>query len=105
MPVFPDDPFGQVKDDVKPRGASPREVNEFHNRSDVDASTFSQHHTLGIKHTQAAYGDHVHDGKSSRKVGANMGLAVGGSRGGNAALANLLIMLANVIEFTDTTTP
>lgn len=104
MPVFEDDPFGGVKDDAKRTGATPREVAALHNNSDVDASTFSQHHTLGIKHTNASYGDHVHDGKSSRKVGANMGLSVTGSKGGNVALANLLAMLAQVIEFTDTTT-
>jgi hypothetical protein len=103
MPVFEDDPFGDIKPDQKPRGATPREVTEFHNRSDVDSSVNAQHHTLGIKHTTAAYGDHVHDGISSRKVGAGMNLSVTGSRGGNVALANLLTMLKSVIEFNDTT--
>lgn len=104
MPVFEDDPFGDIKPDQKRRGATPREVADFHNGSDVDASTYSQHHTLGIKHTTASYGDHVHDGISSRKVGAGMNLSVTGSKGGNVALANLITMLKSVIEFNDTTT-
>lgn len=102
--VVPGDPFGEVKQDAKPATPDPREVNLFHSRSDVDASTIAQHHTIGIKHTQASSGDHVHDGKSSRKIGQGLGLIVTGSTGGNVALNNLLDMLAQVIDFTDTTT-
>jgi hypothetical protein len=106
MSVVSGDPFGEIKPDKKPatNAPEPREVNRLHARSDVDSSTTAQHHTLGIKHTQAAYGDHVHDGKSSRKVGQGLSLTVSGSRGGNAALASLLTMLGQIIEFTDNTT-
>lgn len=104
MPVFEDDPYGPIKPEKKRRGVTPREVNEIHNASDVDASIFSQHHTLGIKHTTASPGDHVHDGGSSRKIAANMNLSVTGAKAGNVALTNLIAMLKNVIEFTDTTT-
>jgi hypothetical protein len=103
-PVIEGDPFGTVKDDAKPATPEPREVNLFHSRSDVDSSTLSQHHTLGIKHNQASTGDHVHDGASSRKIGQGMSLSVTGAKGGNVALTNLIAMLKNVIEFTDTTT-
>lgn len=101
--VFPDDPFGPIKNEKKGVGPEPREVALMHNRSDVDSSTFAQHHTLGIKHTQSAPGDHVHDGTSSRKIGTGLNLSVTGSKGGNVALANLITMLKSIIEFTDTT--
>lgn len=104
MPVFEDDPFGNIKQDKKRATADPREVNAFHASSDLDSGVNAQHHTLGIKHTQGSPGDHVHDGSSSRKVGANMNLSVTGAKGGNAALTSLLAMLKNVIEFNDTTT-
>ena len=65
MPVFEDDPFGPIKQEKKPVSASPREVNLFHSRSDLDSSQTAQHHSLGIKHDQASAGDHVHDSKSS----------------------------------------
>lgn len=102
--VFPDDPYGGIKNEKRPAGPEPREVNLFHSRSDCDSSTGAQHHTLGIKHDQAAIGDHNHDGKGSRKIGAGLGLTLTGSKGGNVALANLLIMLGSVMDFTDSTT-
>jgi hypothetical protein len=104
MPIVEGDPFGEIKDDAKPVTPSPRQVNLFHSRSDVDSSPLSQHHSLGIKHNQASSGDHVHDGLSSRKIGEGLNLTVSGSTGGNAALNSLLDMLAQVITFTDTTT-
>lgn len=103
-PIIPDDPFGRMKREVGPVGLDPRLIALIHSRSDVDSSQLALHHTIGIKHDQASAGDHVHDGSSSRKVGANMNLSVTGSKGGNVALANLLTMLKSVIEFTDTTT-
>lgn len=104
MPVVEDDPFGSIKDEKKSPAPPPREVGLFHARSDVDSSQQAQHHTVGMKHDQSAAGDHIHDGKSTRKVGYGLNLTVSGAKGGNAALASLLTMLANVIEFTDTTT-
>jgi hypothetical protein len=44
------------------------EVNILHTNSDVDKSAISQHHTLGTLATQASPGDHVHDGKTSKKI-------------------------------------
>ena len=44
----------------------PALVNKFHTRSDVDSKIWSQHHTLGIKATQASPGDHNHDGSTSK---------------------------------------
>lgn len=99
--IFDDDPFGVVKPDKAKRGASAREVNEFHNQADTDSSVVAAHHTLGVKHTQASYGDHVHDGISSRKVGANMGLAISGVKNTVASEDSIVAMLAKVIEFSD----
>lgn len=101
MPVFEDDPFGGIKQDKKNPTASPREVNAFHNNSDVDSSVNGQHHTLGIKHNQASSGDHVHDGSSSRKIGAGMNLTCDTGVSTATDLANLLVMLHKVIEFTE----
>ena len=54
----------------QPSGDSPlpQDVNKFHESSDVDSSAIAQHHTLGILATQASPGDHVHDGKSSKRI-------------------------------------
>jgi hypothetical protein len=104
MPVVEGDPFGDIKKEKKDTSPEPRDVNFAHTRSDVDSSTTAQHHTLGIQHNQAAAGDHAHDGKSSRKLGTGLGLTLTGAKGGNVALTNLIAMLKNVVEFTDSTT-
>lgn len=106
MGVIDDDPFSEIKPDKRSpdESLSPRQVARVHARSDVDSSTQSQHHTLGIKHTQGSYGDHNHDGKSSRKLGQGLNLTLTGAKGGNVALTNLIALLKNVIEFTDNTT-
>jgi hypothetical protein len=46
-------------------GVSPQEAQNFHRASDVDASSFAQHHTLGPRHNQSSPGDHTHDGRTS----------------------------------------
>ena len=51
------------------------EVQRLHNNSDVDSSTQSQHHTLGILHTQGSPGDHDHKGKNSKRIGKGLDLA------------------------------
>lgn len=98
------DPFADIKSEKKDPSPDPRQVNFFHTRSDVDSGPTAMHHTLGIGHNQASPGDHVHDGKSSRKVGTGLTLSASGSKAGNAALGSLITMLKNVIEFTDNTT-
>lgn len=104
QPVIKDDPFGPIRQDEQNGVLTPREVARIHSRSDVDSSVGSQHHTLGVKHTQAAPGDHTHDGAGSRKIGTGLGLTLTGAKGGNVALTNLIAMLGEVIEFTDSTT-
>lgn len=100
--ISEDDPWGPIKSEKKSNTATPKEVNDFHSRSDVDSSTLAQHHTLGIKHDQACPGDHIHDGTTSRKLMA--GVTLTGSKGGNVALGNLITSLAAAFGFTDSTT-
>lgn len=92
------------KDFTKFGGAGPGEVNQFHTRSDVDSGKQAQHHTLGYNNNQASPGDHTHDGTTSRHIGTGLGYTLTGAKGGNVALTNLIAMLKNFIDFTDTTT-
>lgn len=101
MPVIKDDPWGEVKEDAKPTSPEPREVNQFHSRSDVDSKQVAQHHTLGNGHNQASAGDHVHDGKSTRKVGYGLGLTISGVKNTAASEDSIVAMLQQVIEFND----
>lgn len=48
--------------------ASPDSVDAFHRYSDVDKSKRSQHHTLGVRPSQASPGSHVHDGSDSNQI-------------------------------------
>lgn len=81
---------------------NPEKVNEFHRYDDVDNTPESHHHTLGIEPNQASPGDHTHNGRDSAALfGA---LVVSGSRGGNAALASLLSVLASEGIIVDSTT-
>ncbi len=102
--MFPDDPYGPIKNPKINPAPDPRTVNGFHARSDLDSSQSAQHHTIGIGHNQASAGDHVHDGSSSRKVGTGLNLSISGSKGGNAALASVIALLKNIADFEDNTT-
>ena len=53
--------FGRDENPKPPSQA----VDDFHTNSDVDARAESQHHTLGPNPTQAAPGNHTHDGGDS----------------------------------------
>lgn len=90
-------PYDRGSQDIAP----PQTVARFHNKSDVDASADSQHHTLGIKQGQASPGDHKHDGSTSKKL--LEGTTLTGSRGGNAALASVITALVK-LGATDSTT-
>jgi len=45
-----------------------QQVKEFHLNSDVDENPLASHHTLGSLPNQASPGDHVHDGKTSKRI-------------------------------------
>lgn len=102
--IFPDDPFGPIKDEKRYKSPAPRDVGLIHQRSDVDSSVNSQHHTLGIGHNQSAPGDHNHDGRASRKIGQGLGMTITGAKGSNAALASLITELKKVMDINDQTT-
>lgn len=72
-PVTHPDKFGQVYDNQKDATAgdtpSNMESRNQHRQSDVDSSQRAQHHTLGPRRNQAAPGDHIHDGMTSKKIG------------------------------------
>ncbi|MFG2268094.1 hypothetical protein [Streptomyces sp. NPDC048720] len=112
------DQFGQRYNNEEDQSSGPGkgalESNIDHGQSDVDSGPRSQHHTLGMGRNQSSPGNHIHDGISSSKLGPMQmdpagnnqipALVLTGSKGGNAALTNLIAMLKNVINFTDNTT-
>lgn len=103
--LFPGDPFGLVKPDRKNDGVpSSGEVLLAHRNADTDSSKNAIHHTLGVLPNQAAMGNHVHDGGTGRRLFEGRGITLTGSKGGNAALANLITLLASEFGFTDGTT-
>ena len=53
--------FGQDENSKPPSQV----VDDFHENSDLNARAESQHHTLGPGPTQAAPGNHTHDGGDS----------------------------------------
>jgi len=97
-------PIKGFRDPSKTSQDASSEVNRIHSQSDLDRSARAQHHTLGFRPNQASPGNHVHDGGTSKKIAAGLGLVLTGSRGGNVALLNLINMLKPYVEFTDNTT-
>ncbi len=98
------DPFGEIRSGQVDETASPKQVSDFHKNADTDASVTSTHHTLGSRRGQATPGDHVHDGKNSRRIGDGLGLTVTGSRGTGAAITSLIAALVTAgIDLTDNT--
>ena len=100
--VFPDDPFGPIKQPAQRSSPPPEAVSQFHARDDVDSSQTAHHHTLGVKHDQASPGDHKHERQGSRQI--KEGITVSGSKAGNLALADLIPKLAAALGFVDGTT-
>jgi hypothetical protein len=101
MSVMPDDPFGSIKKPAARTSPPPDEVARFHDRADTDGSANAAHHTLGTGHNQASPGDHTHNATNSKKL--MVGISVTGSRGGNAALNDLINKLAAALGFTNAT--
>lgn len=99
-----------VQDTKKPKqvnltraGQKPtaEEVEDFHTNADVDTRIESIHHTLGPGATQAAPGNHLHDGGTSPLL--LTGFTLTGSRGGNTALVSIIACLVR-LGATDSTT-
>ncbi len=70
--------FGQDENSKPPSQV----VDDFHENSDLNARAESQHHTLGPGPTQAAPGDHKHDGGDSSLI--LEGETISGSRATDA---------------------
>lgn len=104
QPVVKDDPFGIIKSERRDNVPTARQVSELHTKADLDASTSSMHHTLGISHNQASPGDHSHDGQTSRLIGQGRNITITGAKGGNVALGSLISALKQVMDITDNTT-
>jgi hypothetical protein len=117
-PTNKPDQFGQVHNNQSDSTAgnvpSGMESRLQHRQSDVDSGPKAQHHTLGTKRNQASPGNHVHDGTTSPKLGLYQmdpagnkvvtSLSISGAKGGNAAVASIITLLKNFIDFTDNTT-
>lgn len=117
-PVTKPDKFGQVssaeKDYSGGKIPSSGESTNAHINSDLDSNARAQHHTLGKGRNQASPGNHIHDGITSPKIGALKVNTSGsdlvpadvltGAKGGNVALANLIVLLQKYFNFTDSTT-
>lgn len=90
--------------DVNPKPSS-EVVDDFHENSDVDSRAEAQHHTLGPSPTQAAAGDHVHDGGDSALLLA--GQVIAGSRNSEtwALSVNAILVRLGATDNSTTTTP
>lgn len=86
----------------EPSEVTPEEVRVFHEQSDLDTKHNAQHHTLGKRDYQASPGNHKHEGIYSERL--MKGITISGSKGGNAALADLITKLSVALGFTDETT-
>lgn len=69
-------------------------VEDFHTNDDTDARRESHHHTLGPLPTQAAPGDHTHDGGDSALLLA--GVTITGDRSDGTALASVISALVRL---------
>lgn len=69
-------------------------VQTFHTNADVDADTNALHHTLGGQASEAAPGDHTHDGGSSTPL--FQGQSVSGVRGSQAYYQSLEALLTQL---------
>lgn len=96
--------YGKSEREAKAAGAkaTAEEVEEFHANSDVDVRGESQHHTLGPSPTQAAAGDHRHDGGDSELL--LTGLSLNGSRDSDAWRLSVNAILVR-LGATDSSTP
>lgn len=76
-----DDSPGTFGRDENPKPPS-QVVDDFHENSDLDSRAEAQHHTLGPGPTQAAPGNHTHDGGDSALL--LEGSTISGSRATDA---------------------
>lgn len=90
-----------VQDKGEQDAISAKDVNKFHNKSDVDSSATAQHHTIGPRANQVPSGTHNHDGRNSKKIFE--GVTLTGAKGGNAAVASIVAALVQQGAIDNTT--
>lgn len=101
-PVIQGDAFGTIKNERRANVPTARQVNEFHSKSDSDASTGAIHHTLGISHNQASPGDHSHDGQTSRLLASGRKLTIDNIGSTDAQrIQSIITFLHQVADFTE----
>lgn len=76
------------------RSPDARAVLEFHRNDDVNSRGEAHHHTLGRGHSQASWGDHLHDGQTGEAL--LLGVTFTGSRTTNAA--SVLDQICNALS-------
>lgn len=81
---------------------SSEDVEKLHTNSDADVRRESQHHTLGPRTTQAAAGDHKHDGSDSALL--LTGLTISGSRSNSTSILPSIIACLVRLGATDNST-
>lgn len=78
------------------------EVDRLHRNADTDVRRESIHHTLGGRSTQAAAGDHKHNGSDSELL--LTGLSITGSRASSTAITPSIIACLVRLGATDSST-
>lgn len=80
-----------IKDNAKPDAQA---VADLHTNDDLDSTPSSHHHTLGPGSTQAAPGNHVHDGGTSPLL--LTGVTITGSKSGGTTAASIIAALVKL---------
>lgn len=81
---------------------SAEDVEKFHQNADTDVRRESVHHTLGPRPTQAAPGDHNHDGSNSPSL--LVGQTITGSRSSSTSIMPSIIAALVRLGATDSST-
>lgn len=81
---------------------SAEDVEKIHTNADTDVRRESAHHTLGAGPTQAAAGDHRHDGSDSELLLS--GVTISGSRSSPTAILPSIIAALVRLGATDQST-
>ena len=79
------------------------QVENLHKNSDTDVRKESIHHTLGPRNSQAAAGDHKHDGSDSALLVS--GMTIIGSRSDPTAILPSIIAILVRLGAIDSSTP
>lgn len=81
---------------------SSEDVEKLHRNADTDVRRESVHHTLGPRPSQAAAGDHKHDGSDSALLLG--GVTITGSRASSTAILPSIIAALVKLGATDSST-